>query len=60
MKRIQIDGKNHILITPKELERTVGWFSMARNCGDNDITKQDIKLRDKSLSILNEIEQETK
>lgn len=60
MKRIQIDGKNHILITPKELERMVDWFGMASNCGDNDITKQDIKLRDKSLSILNEIEQETK
>jgi len=60
MKRIQIDGKNHILITPKELERMVDWFGMASNCGDNDITKQDITLRDKSLDMLDTIKKETK
>lgn len=57
MKRIQIKGKDHITITPKQLERMVDWFWMADNCGDNNITKQDRVLRDKSLSILNEIKQ---
>lgn len=45
MKRIQIDGKNNILITPKELERMLEWFGMASNCGDNDITKSDLSFR---------------
>lgn len=60
MKRIQIDGKNHILITPKELERMVDWFGMASNCGDNAITKQDVSLQDKSLNMLDTIKKETK
>ena len=60
MKRIQIDRKDHILITPKELERMVDWFGMASNCGDNGITKQDISLRNKSLDMLDTIEKETK
>ena len=55
MKRIQIDGKNHILITPKELERMADWLDMASNCGDNHITKQDTSLQDKILDMLDTI-----
>lgn len=60
MKRIQIDRKDYILITPKQLERMVIWFGMASNCGDNNITKQDESLEYKSLDILDTIKKETK
>jgi hypothetical protein len=56
MKRIQVNGKDYILITSKQLEIMLGWFGMASNCGDNDITKSDVSLRNSILSILNEIE----
>lgn len=59
MKRIQINNKDYILITPKELERMVDWFGMASNCGDNGIMKQDVTLRDKSLDMLNTIEKQS-
>lgn len=60
MKRIQIDRKDHILITPKELERMLEWFGMASNCGDNDITKSDSSLSDKGWDMLDTIKKETK
>lgn len=57
---MQIDRKDYILITPKELERMLDWFGMASNCSDNNITKQDVSLQDKSLDILDTIRKETK
>ena len=52
MKKVIVDKKDYILITPKQLQRMVDWFGMASNCGDNDITKADISLRDKCLEYL--------
>ena len=59
MKRVQVDRKDYILITPKELERMLEWFGMASNCGDNDITKSDSSLNDKGWDMLDTIEKES-
>lgn len=52
MKKVTVNKKDYILITPKQLQTMVGWFGMASNCGDNDITKADISLRNKCIEYL--------
>lgn len=60
MKRIKINLKEYILVTPKELKRMIEWYWMASNCGDNDTTKQDTSLQEKGTDILDTIKEETK